>query len=232
MDEFFKWYRKNTRKIIPWGIKDKDVRSPPKSARPIHRNEAANYIRHFLKLACGQTGICNQYAEMVVFLSLCLACGRRHSNYFDPTDILRISKNTISTVSFTPKTTPISSSEDIRKPSKTSDAHDVLLLAISSDFLLDDALWPGNGCALKSELQEPAYICKSIRIKDRDVLISQALARAIELMGEFTLFYKGVENRLTEAYEAIGLSQSSGGISPRCFLFRPHHWDGVDTRKN
>jgi hypothetical protein len=70
-----------------------------------------------------------------------------------------------------------------------------------------------------------------IGIKDRFVLVGETIARAVELMGAFGLSYKDVENRLKEAFEAIGLSQSSGGVSPRCFLYVPHYWEGIDLRK-
>ena len=62
--------------------------------------------------------------------------------------------------------------------------------------------------------------------------ISKRLADAIELMGEFSLTIKDVENRIQEAFKVVGLSQSSGGISPKCFLNQYHYWEGEDVRKH
>jgi hypothetical protein len=231
MGEFLRWCRKTTRKIVPWEFKEKELRSPQKSVLPIHRDEAASYIRHFLGLACGKKGLLNQYAEMVVFLSLCLACARRRDNYFQPSDILKISKDDIHDVPMARKIIHQNSYEDTRKPSKTSKAHDVLSLTISTNFLINDELFPDHNLKRQNELQDLQDVCKYIKIKEADVLISQRLAHAVKMMDKFTITSKDVENRLREAYEDIGLAQSSGGISPRCFLFNPHQWNEVDTRK-
>ncbi len=67
-------------------------------------------------------------------------------------------------------------------------------------------------------------------IGEKTTVISQRLAYAIKLMDSFSLSYKDVENRLREAYAAIGLTQSSGGISPSCFLCAPHPWKEIDLR--
>ena len=80
-------------------------------------------------------------------------------------------------------------------------------------------------------VSEEVY-CKIVRINARTVPISQRLAHAIELMGEFTLTTKDVENRLREAFKVVGLSQSSGDISSKCFLNGYHYWEGVDVRKH
>lgn len=61
--------------------------------------------------------------------------------------------------------------------------------------------------------------------------ISQRLAHAIELIEKFSLTTKDVENRLRETFKVVGLSQSSGGISPNCFLNECHYWKGVDLRE-
>jgi len=102
---------------------------------------------------------------------------------------------------------------------------------ISEDFLADSELWP----PVLIEQEESNYLdqyCKIVRINGRNIPISQRLAHAIELMGEFSLTDKDVENRLKEALKVVGLSQSSGSVSPSCFLNHYHYWKDVDLREH
>lgn len=119
--------------------------------------------------------------------------------------------------------------EDVKEKSKGK--HDALSLMISEDFLADSLLWP----SLLMQQEESNYLnqyCKVVGINGRSIPISQRLAHAIELMNEFSLTDKDVENRLKEAFKVVGLSQSSGGISPSYFLNQCHYWKGVDLREH
>lgn len=224
---FLGWCRKRTIKISSWRFKKKELRSPTVSALPIYKDEAAEYGRHFLHMACASDNSLRQhFAEMTIYLGLCFACARQHSNHFSPNEILKITKSSLRDMPQTVSSKPV---KDLREKSKGS--HDTLLLNISEDFLTDDELWrkiPIN----QQKPHELNEYCKIVMINDRRVLISQRLTHALELMGEFSLTYKDVENRLQEAFKVVGLSKSSGGISPRCFLYAPHFWEGVDVRKN
>lgn len=84
-----------------------------------------------------------------------------------------------------------------------------------------------------TELISPQWILsgQGIRIDEHIVIVSPKLALAIKLLGFFTIEIKDVANQLTEAFQEVGLSQSSGKICPRCFTFGSHSWKNVDTRK-
>ena len=161
---------------------------------------------------------------MAICLSLCLACARKYSKRFSINDILQVTKNSLSRI---PQVISSKRIEDVREKSKGN--HEALSLIISEDFLTDSELWP----PVLMEQRESNYLdqyCKIVRINGRSIPISQRLAHAIELMGEFSLTTKDVENRLKEAFKVVGLSQSSGSISPSCFLNQCHYWKGVDLR--
>lgn len=227
MNQFLNWSRKRTRKILIWGFKQKELLTPHTSTLKIYKAEAAAYGKHFLKMACISEGVVKQhFAEMAIYLSLCFACARKYSNQFSLKEILQVTKNSLRKIPQVISSKPV---KDIREKSKG--AHDALALMISEDFLTDSELWP----PVLIETQESNYLdhyCKIIRINGRTVPISQRLAHAIELMGEFNLTTKDVENRLQEAFKIVGLSQSSGGISPTCFLNECHYWEGEDLRKH
>jgi hypothetical protein len=235
ISQFLDWCGKRTRKVFPWGFKESTLRSPSKGALPIYKDEAADYVEHFLSIACNTESPPRQdCAEMVIFLALCLTCARQYSNCIRPADILRITKEDIVEVSAKVKTEYFDSVQDKREASKSTkgdSAHAALLLNTSPDFLQDQKLWPAHPPTSQTESKSMCPPCKAIKVKGRQVLISRRLAQALEIMGKFTITTKIVEKRLKEAYETIGLSQSSGGVAPSCFLCRPHHWQGVDVRK-
>ena len=233
-NQFIEWCGKRTRKRLPWGFRPKELRAPPKSALPIHQEEAASYIKHFLQLACDPIeSLWTHYAEMTIFLSLCLACARQHSNGFTPTEILKITKDDIAEVAPLIEVPSHPLQDDIENSkSKKPNGHDVLLLKLSPIFLENPNLWPKNPLKTQEEPHQRPQHCKTVTVNGCKVLISRQLALAIKLMSKFTLSSKDVENRLAEAFKAVGLRQSSGGVSPRCFLFRSHTWEGIDTRKS
>jgi len=234
LKQFLKWCGKRTRKRLPWGFKPKEIRSPQPSTLPIHQDEAASYIKHFLHLACNPIeSLWPHYAEMTIFLSLCLACARQHSNGFTPTEILKITKDDIAEVAPVIEVPSHPLHDDIENSkSKKPNGQDVLLLKLSPVFLENRDLWPEHPLKAEKESHQAPQHCKIVNVNGCEVLISKQLAVATELMGKFTLSLKDVGNRLKEAFDVTGLKQSSGGISPRCFLFRPHTWEGIDTRKD
>lgn len=227
MKRFLKWCGKKTRKIFKWGFKKKELLSPHISTLPIYKAEAAAYGKYFLQMACTSEGVLKQqFAEMVIYLSLCFACARKYSRQVSPKEILQVTKNSLRKI---PQVISSKSVKDIREKSKGE--HDALALIISDDFLADSELWP----PILTDSEESNYFnkyCKIVKIDDRIVPISQRLAEAIELMGKFSLTTKDIENRIKEAFKIVGLSQSSGGISPKCFLNECHYWRGIDVRKN
>jgi hypothetical protein len=227
MSVFLKWCGKRTRKILTWGFKEKELLSPHPSTLQIYKDESAAYIEYFLQMACVSEGVLKQqFAEMAICLSLCLACARKYSKGFSVNDILQVAKSSLSKIPQVISSKPI---KDVREKSKGK--HDALSLMISEDFLAERELWP----SVLMEPRESNYLdqyCKIVRIDSRRVPISQRLAHAIELMSEFSLTDKDVENRLKEALKIVGLSQSSGGISPSCFLNECHYWKGVDLREH
>ena len=224
---FLSWCRKRTRKILSWGFKEKELLSPYPSTLQIYKDESAAYGKYFLQMACISEGqLKQQFAEMAIYLSLCFACARKYSRQFSPTEILQVNKNSLNKI---PQVISSKSIEDVREKSKGK--HDALSLIISEDFLADSELWP----PILIEQQESNYLdqyCKVVRINGRTVPISQRLAYAIELMQNFSLTAKDIENRLQEAFKVVGLSQSSGGISPSCFLNQCHYWKDVDLREH
>lgn len=231
---FIKWCSKKTIKVTPWGFEEHELRSPPPSALPIYIDEAIDYLLHFQHQSCTTTNLKQDHAEMVVYLSLCFACSRHWSNYFQPNDILVVDPTTITDVPAIVKIPHQPCVPDIIQDSKSlkgKNAHRTLLMSVSSDFLEDEMLWP-------TVLPESNFLdlghnlaCKFITVGNRKVLISKKLANAITIMGKFSLSQKDVENRLTEAFKQIGLTQSTGQVSPRCFLYHPHLWEGVDLRQ-
>lgn len=233
---FLSWCDKRTSKIFPWGkFKKKDLRDPPTSALPIYKDEAANYVRHFLQLACNPKNSLRQdFAEMVIFLSLCLAGARQYSNCFNPTEILEVTNSSIGEVETILQKKLSKPARDLIEKSKSKTHKNNLKLRLAEDFLSDKEIWPllPSSSTPEQEYQNLSPLCKMIKIKDKSVLVGQRLAHAVELMETFSLTDKDVENRLQEAYKVVGLSQSSGGISRRCFLYAPHYWEGVDLRKN
>lgn len=227
MKRFLKWCGKKTRKIFKWGFKKKELLSPHISTLPIYKTEAAAYGKYFLQMACTSEGqLKRHFAEMAIYLSLCFACARKYSRQVSPKEILQVTKNSLKKIPRVISSKPV---KDIREKSKGE--HDSLTLIIAESFLADKELWP----PILTDSEESDYFnkyCKIVKIDYRTVSISQRLADAIELMGEFNLTTKDVENRLQEAFKVIGLSQSSGGISPKCFLNQYHYWEGVDLRKH
>ena len=224
---FLTWCWKRTRKILAWGYGEKERLSPHVSTLQIYKDESAAYIEYFLQMACiSQSVLKQQFAEMAICLSLCLACARKYSKRFCIKDVLEVTKNSLSKIPQINSSKPI---EDLREKSKGK--HDALSLMISEDFLADNLLWP----SVLMQEEEPNYLdkyCKIVRINTLSIPISQRLAHAIEIMGEFSLTDKDVENRLKAAFTVIGLSQSSGGISPSCFLNNCHYWKGIDLREH
>lgn len=227
MKRFLKWCGKRTRKIFKWGFKKKELLSPHISTLQIYKAEAAAYGKYFLQIACISEGQLKQhFAEMAIYLSLCFACARKYSKQVSPKEILQVTKNSLMKIPQVISSKPV---KDIREKSKGE--HDALMLIISEDFLTDSKLWP----PILTDTQESNYFdkyCRIVKIDGRTVPISQRLADAIELMGEFSLTTKDVENRIQEAFKVVGLSQSSGGISPNCFLNQCHIWKGVDLREH
>ena len=166
---------------------------------------------------------------MAIFLALSLACARHHSNGFKPINILKVNKSDLIEAPLIPKRHP-QSFQDLREKSKPSNgisAHEVVLLNIPTNLLSNKA----NSSQHQLPSQSLRSPCKAVQVRGKPIFISQPLSLTIEIMGEFSLTCKDVGNRLAEAYKAIGLSQSSGGISPRCFRFDPHPWPGCDLRK-
>lgn len=227
MKHFLTWCGKHTRKILSWGFKQKELLSPHISTLPIYKTEAAAYGKYFLQMACISEGqLKQQYAEMAIYLSLCFACARKYSRQMSPKEILQVTKNSLMKIPQVISSKPV---KDIREKSKGE--HDALKLIISEDFLTDNELWP----PILTDTEESDYLnkyCKIVKINGRAVPISQRLAYAIELMGEFSITNKDIENRLKEAFKAVGLSQSSGGISPKCFINECHYWEGIDLRQH
>lgn len=227
MQIFLNWCGKRIQKILSWGFKNKELRSPPKSALPIYKNEAASYLKYFIEMVCNkESSKKQQYAEMVVYLALCFAAGRRHSNGFQSHEILSVTSASIFEIQPIIKKV-FSNTKDTREKSKGN--HENLLLKLTTNFLNDESIWSQQVVSEASKKNDS--FCKIIKINGKPVLISQTLAEAIQIMGRFTLKPKDVANRLQEAYQIIGLSQSSGGISPRTFLCHPHFWEKVDVRK-
>lgn len=224
---FLSWCGKRTRKILTWGFKEKELLTPHPSTLQIYKDESAAYVKHFLQMACNSESKLKQhFAEMGIYLSLCFACARKYSKQFSPEEILQINRSSLMKLPRVISSKPV---KDIRERSKGE--HDALTLIISEDFLTDSELWP----PILIDTPESSYLdqyCKLVRVNGRTVPISQRLAYAIELMGEFSITDKNVENRLKEAFKVVGLSQSSGGISPSCFLNQCHYWEGVDLRKH
>lgn len=224
---FLKWCGKRTRKILTWGFKPKELLSPHISTLPIYKTEAAAYGKYFLQMACiSESELKQQFAEMTIYLSLCFAFARKYSRQVSPKEILEVTKNSLIKIPRVISSKPV---KDIREKSKGE--HDALSLIISEDFLADSDLWP----PILTDSEESNYLntyCRIVRINGRTVPISKRLADAIELMGEFSLTIKDVENRIQEAFKVVGLSQSSGGISPKCFLNQYHYWEGEDVRKH
>lgn len=227
MKRFLKWCGKKSRKIFKWGFKKKELLSPHISTLPIYKTEAAAYGKYFLHMACTSEGQLKQhFAEMAIYLSLCFACARKYSRQVSPKEILQVTKNSLMKI---PQVISSKLVKDIKEKSKGE--HNALSLIISDDFLADSQLWP----SILTDSEESNYFnkyCKIVKVDNRTVPISQRLADAIEFMGEFSLTTKDVENRLQEAFKAVGLSQSSGGISPKCFLNQYHYGEGVDWRKH
>jgi hypothetical protein len=227
MKHFLKWCGKRTRKILNWGFKQKELLAPHISTLPIYKAEAAVYGKYFLQMTCISEGQLKQhFIEMTIYLSLCFAFARKYSRQVSPNEILEVTKNSISK---TPQVISSKPVKDIREKSKGE--HEALQLVISEDFLEDGELWP----SVLTDSEESNYLntyCRIARINGRTAPISKRLADAIELMGEFSLTVKDVENRIQEAFKVVGLSQSSGGISPKCFLNQYHYWEGEDVRKH
>lgn len=224
MSHFLSWCGKRTRKILPWGFKEKELLSPYPSTLQIYKDESAAYGKYFLKMACASKSILKQdFAEMAICLSLCFACARKYSRQFSIEDILQVNKNSLRKIPKVISSKPIA---DVREKSKGQ--HDALSLIISGDFLADSELWPP--VLMEQDSNHLDQYCKIVRVKGRSIPISQRLADAIELMEEFSLTDKDVENRLNEAFKVVGLTQSSGSISPSCFLNEYHYWKGVDLR--
>jgi hypothetical protein len=178
-------------------------------------------------MACISEGQLKQhFAEMAIYLSLCFAFARKYSRQVSPKEILQVTKNSLRKI---PQVISSKTVKDIREKSKGE--HDALRLIISVDFLDDCELWP----PVLIDTEESVYFdryCKIVRINGRTVPISQRLAHAIELMGEFSITIKDVENMIQKAFKVVGLSQSSGEISPKCFLNQCHYWEGEDVRKH
>lgn len=232
---FLKWCGKKTIKVTPWGFEEHELRSPPPSALPIYIDEAIDYLLHFQHQSCAITNLKQDHAEMVVYLSLCFACTRHWSNYFQPNDILAVDPATIRDVPAIVKIPYQPCIPDIIQDSKSlkgKNAHRALLMGVSPEFLEDEILWPTVLPECKFLDLRHNLACKFVTVSNRKVLISKKLAEAITIMGKFSLSLKDVENRLSEAFKQVGLTQSTGGISPRCFLFHPHFWKGVNMRKN
>lgn len=218
---------KRTLKVLPWELKKKDLRSPPPPALPIYKDEAASYVEYFLNLATGLScDLQDQYAQMTIYLSFSLACFRLYSNFFSPQEILKITCKDIYNPTPRKKINSIYRKDIIEKSKATKKGIRHLLLQLPSDYLL--------GLSKTPESPNPSHCLdgsyKAIKIRDKEIIISSQLATALELMGQFSINCKTVANRLNEAYDCIGLKQSSGRISPRCFLFSPHHWPDVDAR--
>lgn len=224
---FLKWCGKRTRKILAWGFKETELLTPHPSTLQIYKDESAAYVKYFLQKACISEGLPKQqFVEMAICLPLCLACARRYSKRFSINDILQVAKGSLSKI---PQVISSKLVEDVREKSKGH--HDALSLMLSEDFLSNRELWP----TVLAEQAEQNYLdqyCKIVRIKGRRIPISQRLAYSIELLGEFSLTAKDVENRLKEAFKVVGLSQSSGSISPSCFLNQYHYWKGIDLREH
>lgn len=194
LSAFLEWYgdrnhilleNGKSSEIKKWGFTKEETRKPPESARPIHESEVATYVKHFLSKASDpDLKLYCQYAEMTIFLAICLAISRRGNNYCDPRDILNISDKNLILPS------PIKAIEYIDR----------------TELVLSESKVHFHG----------------INLGDNVFVISPRLAKAIKLLTSFSIDKRAVENRLNDAYKEIGLSQSTGGICPRCFLFRPH----------
>ncbi|MBS0626672.1 MAG: hypothetical protein JSS09_00495 [Verrucomicrobia bacterium] len=237
IERFLDWCEDRTLKVSPFGFKERELRNPVEATLPIYIGETASYIRYFVQRACSATSEerALQFAEMAVFLGLCCAAARGRSGYFDIVDILKVEANAISLVSVKEKLAYQYRMENvIEKPKKSlKGGHNVLLMKLSEGFLDDESLWSltsGKGQPSQDLGEECSY--ENISIGERLIVISHALASAIRMIGSFSISRREAENLLQEAYEAVGLSQSSGRISPSCFLKQPHYWEKVDTRKS
>lgn len=227
MTEFLNWCGKRTIKISPWKLRKKELRTPPTSSLPIYKDEAAAYEKHFLEMACcSESTLQQDYAEMTIYLALCFAFARKYSNQVSPKEILTITKDSLRTM---PRLFS-SDSEDIRIKSRGE--HDVIQLKLPKRFLTDNVLWSPTLTNPQEQPNDLDQYCKIVKIGSRAVPISQRLAQAVILMGEFSLIARDVENRIQEAFKVVGLSQSSGGISPRCFLNAYRYWEKVDIREH
>lgn len=222
INNFLNWCVKKTRKLFSQPVNKKSRRSPPQSAIQIYYQETAEYLKYFLNLSL----TCQQSAEMTVYLALSQACARFRTNYFNVSDIIEAihASNIIEIPLLYKLPEHLSSRDEVVKPkSKSETAHENLSLKIPSQLLQDEQFKPGIELRLKIEVP-PGYSkqCKVILVGNQQVLISERLASAISLTKDtFSLTKKIIAHRLNEAYGAIGLSQSSGKVSPLCFYPHP-----------
>jgi hypothetical protein len=83
-------------KVKNWGFNKKQIRNPPKGAQACSEKEATDFIKHFLNKAIDMpSDLSQQYAEMVIYLSLCLVFARKRNNFCQPNQLLEISKENL-----------------------------------------------------------------------------------------------------------------------------------------